>query len=65
MLLASALVLASGYLCHQRVNIWNNTYSLFLNVMHQHENVPVAYNNIANQFTKDKKYQLAIPLYKT
>jgi len=64
MLLASALVLASGYLCHQRVNIWNNTYSLFLNVMHQHENVPVAYNNIANQFTKDKKYKLAIPLYK-
>jgi Tfp pilus assembly protein PilF len=63
-LLASVLLLALGYLCHQRVKIWNNTYSLFLDVMHQHENVPVAYNNIANQFTKDKKYDIAIPLYK-
>lgn len=52
-----------GLLCYNRTRIWNNTYSLFLDVMHQHENVPVAYNNIANQFTKDKKYELAIPLY--
>lgn len=57
------LVGCLGLLCYNRTRIWNNTYSLFLDVMHQHENVPVAYNNIANQFTKDKKYELAIPLY--
>jgi protein O-mannosyl-transferase len=51
-------------LCIMRVQIWNNTYRLFLDVMHKYENVPVAYNNIANQFTKDKQYDRAIPMYK-
>lgn len=52
-----------GLLCMMRVQIWNNTYRLFLDVMHKYDNVPVAYNNIANQFTKDKKYDIAIPMY--
>lgn len=61
--ISALLILGFGFLCYNRVGIWNNTYSLFLDVMHKHENVPVAYNNIANQFSKDKKYALAIPLY--
>lgn len=62
--IALLLIIPLGILCHQRVKVWINTYSLFLDVMHKHENVPVAYNNIANQFTKDKKYDIAIPMYK-
>jgi tetratricopeptide (TPR) repeat protein len=62
--LPAIMILAWLILCMQRVQIWNNTYRLFLDVMHKYENVPVAYNNIANQFTKDKQYDRAIPMYK-
>jgi len=59
-----SIVMIFLYLCIQRVQVWNNTFSLFLDVMQKHDNVPVAYNNIANQFTKEKQYERAIPLYK-
>jgi Tfp pilus assembly protein PilF len=52
-------------LTQQRTRKWADTYVLFLDVLDQFPNVPVAYNNIANQFTADKDYRRAIAFYHT
>lgn len=57
------LILLWGGLTWQRTFIWKNTESLFLDVIKTYPQVPVAYNNIGNEYETRKEYQTAKAWY--
>jgi len=57
--LFSVLILFWGILTWHRTQVWKDTESLFVNVIKNYPNVPVAYNNIGNVYEHKKEYELA------
>jgi tetratricopeptide (TPR) repeat protein len=52
-----------GMLTRERTMIWKSTETLFLDVISKYPNVPVAYNNIGNEYEAKKQYAVARDWY--
>lgn len=58
-----SLFMIWGMLTHQRTQVWKSTETLFRDVISKYPNVPVAYNNIGNEYEARKEYQVAKDWY--
>ncbi len=59
-LLLAVFVIFFSFKAYERSTIWNNSFSLWNDVIKQYQNVPPAYNNRGLIYRSDKKPKLAI-----
>lgn len=50
-------------MAHNRVKVWENTETLFSDVIQKYPGVPVSYNNMGKYFRELNQYEKAIELY--
>lgn len=56
-------LLILSLVAHQRVKVWENTETLFTDVIQKYPGVPVSYNNMGKYFRELNQYEKAIELY--
>lgn len=59
LIILTVLTVSWGVMTWRRSTIWEDTETLFLDVIKTYPNVPVAYNNIGNVYEVKKEYQTA------
>jgi len=60
---ASLYLLVLAYMTYQQTKIWHDSESLWTHVLKYYKNTPLPYNNRANHFRDQKKFDLALQDY--